>query len=185
MLQLNLNSYRNTSIEEWIEGISWGKPHLSFEGHLDFDILNFLLATQRHPITLKKDRIDASGAPNHCLLNTRVEKIEDALVIDLVHSLCDRFGVSEEQVCNRKLYVFLNQILNPSSKVRKSVNPPLLGWWRICCNSPSSRFPRLKLIFTQNDKRSSKWKRIIPSDHRKNLAKEVILALQGIHCAPW
>lgn len=118
MLQTRLEDITDPDVLELLGEIEHVK-HLSIQGHQGATLFNYLSLTQRHPITHKPENIQAAGYFNGSILKTPVKKLTGRTVHDLAQHLCAHFQVSEQFIDDKKYYVFLNQIFNPKSKLRK------------------------------------------------------------------
>lgn len=109
-------------IHELLEELEQVKG-LVVEHHRDMNIHSFLMLCQRDVIHDKKETINAAKFYRGSLLKTKVEKLPDGDITQLVDELCALYRVPREMVPTKTLYVFLNQILNAKSQLRKP--PPI------------------------------------------------------------
>lgn len=91
-----------------------------FTAHRSMSLFEFLSQCQKDYLGDKKERINAANFYKGSALKTKIEKLEDDL-FDMTYDLCQHFRVSHELVTTKTLYVFLNDIFNPKSKLRKPV----------------------------------------------------------------
>lgn len=88
-------------------------------------LFQFLSLCQIDVVRMKRAKIQAKNFYKGSLLKTRLDKIPENAdaVFELTADLCEHFKVPHELALNRQLYVFLNEIYNPKSMLRKP--PPL------------------------------------------------------------
>jgi hypothetical protein len=96
---------------------------LSVEHHRDMNVHSFLTLCLRDVIHDKRQTIQAANFYRGSLLKVKVGKIAPGEVTRLVEELCDLYRVHREMVATKSLYVFINQIMNPKSQLRKP--PPI------------------------------------------------------------
>lgn len=71
----------------------------------------------------RKKAIQAANFYRGSSLKTKVGKLPPGQITQVVQELCDLYLVPYEMVVTKTLYVFLNQILNSKSQLRKP--PPI------------------------------------------------------------
>lgn len=91
--------------------------------HGDMNVHSFLTLCQRDLIHDKRQTIQAANFYRGSVLKTKVGKLAPGEIANLVKELCNLHRVPIEMVTAKALYVFLNEILNPKSKLRKP--PPI------------------------------------------------------------
>lgn len=96
---------------------------LSVEHHREMNLHSFFVLCQRDVIHDKKEAINAANFYHGSLLKTKVGKLPSGQITQVVQELCDLYRVHHELVVSKTLYVFLNQILNAKSQLRKP--PPI------------------------------------------------------------
>ena len=122
MLHVSIKDIQSESILGMIEELGQVKG-CNHGADPSITLFCFLQLCQRDVVRDKKERIDAARFYVGSALKTKVEKLDDDLYY-LTEDLCSHFRVfGHEQVLNKTLYVFLNDIFNPKSKLRKL--PPL------------------------------------------------------------
>lgn len=92
---------------------------LIIEHHLEMSLHSFLVLCQRDVIHHKKEAIQAANFYRGSSLKTKVGKLPPGQITQLVQELCDLYEVPYEMVVTKTLYVFLNQVLNAKSQLRK------------------------------------------------------------------
>ena len=98
---------------------------LSAKAHGSSVLFQFLSLCQLDVVRMKRAKIQAKNFYKGSLLKTRLDSIPDNAdaVFDLTADLCKNFHVHHGLAMNRQLYVFLNEIYNPKSTLRKP--PPI------------------------------------------------------------
>jgi hypothetical protein len=98
---------------------------LSVAAHGETVLFHFLSLCQMDVVKYKRVKIQAKNFYKGSMLKTRLDKIPDSAetVFDLTADLCEHFHIPHELAMNRQLYVFLNEIYNPKSLLRKL--PPI------------------------------------------------------------
>ena len=96
---------------------------LSVEDHGEMNLHSFLVLCQRDVIHDKKETINAANFYPGSFLKTKVGKLPPGQITHVVQELCDLYRVHHGLVVTKTLYVFLNQILNAKSQLRKP--PPI------------------------------------------------------------
>lgn len=87
-------------------------------GHADVTLLGYLDLCQRDLVRDKREGIQAARFFAGSLLKTKIQKLSNGDTERLVRQLCSHFKVPHEVIINKALYVFLNEILNPRSRMR-------------------------------------------------------------------
>ena len=95
----------------------------SVEAHSSMSVFSFLQLCQKDSLGFEKSKIKAKDFYKGSMLKTRVGEIQEDSVYLLAKKLCANFQVHHGLAMNRQLYVFLNEIFNPKSQLRKP--PPL------------------------------------------------------------
>src|SRR5258708_5178997 len=118
MLLTRLSEITDSQILELLGEIDQVK-RMGLGGHQETRLFHFLQLTQIHSVTGKPQNIEAEGCHNWSILKTPIKKLRGTSVETLAVQLCAHFNVSAEFIDDKRYYVFLNQILNPKSKLRK------------------------------------------------------------------
>ena len=121
MLNERLKNISDPEIVGVIEELSQ-VTGLTAAGHAEFTLLNFLMLCRRNIWSDKRQRIDAANFYTGSMLKTKVQKLPPS-IRGLVEALCINFKISSQTIETKTLYVFINDILNPNSKIRRK--PPL------------------------------------------------------------
>ena len=121
MLHQRLDCISDPDVRDILEELGSVKG-LTVEGHAGHTLFGFLDLCQRDVWADKKQRIDAAHCYRGNILRTKVEKLP-AGGAQLVTALCRHFKVGREMVETKALYMFLNDIFNPKSRLRKL--PPI------------------------------------------------------------
>ncbi|MEN9849024.1 MAG: hypothetical protein RL368_1764 [Pseudomonadota bacterium] len=124
LLQIPLRDIREESVRDLLDELEQ-VTGLSVEGHGASVLFQFLSLCQLDVVKMKRVKIQAKNFYKPSLLKTRLDAIPpnaDA-VYDLTIDLCENFKVHHGLALNRQLYVFLNEIYNPKSALRKL--PPI------------------------------------------------------------
>lgn len=96
---------------------------LIVEHHQEMNLHSYLNLCQRDVIRDKKETIQAANFYRDSLLKTKVGKLQPGQITQVVQELCNLYKVHYGLVVTKTLYVFINQIMNPKSQLRKP--PPL------------------------------------------------------------
>lgn len=118
LLHTRISDIKEPQLLELLEEIAQVK-YMPLSGFQGTTLFNYLTRTQLHPVTSKPENIQAAGYYQGCLLKRRVKDAFGEPMEQLAVQLCRHFGVSEQFIDGKQYYVFLNQILNPKSKLRK------------------------------------------------------------------
>lgn len=121
MLHQRLRSISDPGVREILNELESVKG-VTVAGHAEHTLFGFLDLCQRDVVTGKKQRIDAAHSYLGSMLRTKVEKLPPS-GSQLVTDLCHHFHVRREMVETKVLYVFLNDVFNPKSRLRKL--PPI------------------------------------------------------------
>ncbi len=123
MIHERLKNISNSSIRSMLEELCQVKGY-NLMSDSEATVFGILDTCQRDVVRDKREKIDAANFYKGSALKTKVEKLDKDLYA-LTEELCSHFGVSHELVVTKTFYVFLNDIYNPKSKIRK---PPPLRW---------------------------------------------------------
>lgn len=118
LLSTRISDIKEPQILELLDEIGRVK-HMPLAGFHGSTLFNYLSLTQRHSVTGKPKTIQASGSYQGCLLKRRIKDVCEEPIGKLASQLCRHFGVSEEFIDGKQYYVFINQIMNPKSALRK------------------------------------------------------------------
>lgn len=118
LLHTKLSDIQDPQLRELLQEIAQVK-YLSLAKFENGTLFTFLTMTQRHSVTEKPESIQAAGCYSGSPLKRRVKDVLNQPMGELAIQLCRWFRVSDEFIGGSQYYVFLNQIMNPKSKLRK------------------------------------------------------------------
>src|SRR5436309_2459857 len=109
LLQVKIGETSSPSLTQLVDELSSLRPNRAVSPESTW--MHFLLEVFRHPLTGKFERIDKYFLSHEVLLQTRLNKIHDEGLRELISELVRLNGEHDDHHAGEKLYVALNRLM--------------------------------------------------------------------------
>jgi hypothetical protein len=113
-----ISSLAEQQVRDLIDEIRQVKRFSISEPHRT-TVFSVMTLTQQHYLTRKPESLKAKNCYKGSLLRTRIKHLHGQPIHDLALELCQHFKVTDEFIDEKEYYVFINQIMNPKSLLRR------------------------------------------------------------------